>query len=124
MRWLFWKALFGLLAFDIGGLDRNFARLHNTVNRWPTAKRPVIPGMVDRICEAVDHACIWYPRSTLCLKRSVVTTCLLRSSGVPAQLVVGAQHLPFKAHAWVELADRPIHERTDVRSAYVICERC
>jgi Transglutaminase-like superfamily len=124
MRWLFWKALLGLLAFDLWGLDRNFARLHDTVNRWPTAKRPVSPGMVDRICEAVDHACIWYPRSTLCLKRSVVTTCLLRSSGVPAQLVVGAQHLPFKAHAWVELADRPIHERTDVRSAYVICERC
>jgi hypothetical protein len=124
MRLLFWKALFGLLAFDVLGLNLNFVRLHHAVNRWPTAERPVEPGIVDRICEAVNHACIWYPRRTLCLKRSVVTTCLLRSYGVRAQLVVGTQHLPFRAHAWVELGDLPINERTDVRSAYAICERC
>jgi hypothetical protein len=124
MRLLFWKALFGLLAFDLVGLHRDFARLHKTINRWPTAARPVNPGIVDRVCDAVDQACIWYPRRTLCLKRSVITTCLLRSNGIPAQMVVGAQYLPFRAHAWVELGDCVINERTDVRSAYAVCERC
>jgi Transglutaminase-like superfamily len=124
MRFLFWKAFLGLLVIDLSGFHRNFARLHRTVGAWPIAKRRLAPGIVDHVCEAVNHACIWYPRRTLCLKRSAITTCLLRSEGVRAEWVVGAQPLPFRAHAWVELEGRPINERSDVRSTYTVFERC
>lgn len=121
---LFWKALVGLLAFDLMGLGRNFARLHRTVRSWPVARTLAQRDVLDRVCDAVNHACAWYPKRALCLQRSVVTACLLRSNGVPAQMVLGAQKLPFKAHAWVEVNGNVINERRDVRSIYGVWERC
>lgn len=58
---------------------------------------------VERICSAVDMACAWYWKEALCLQRSAATSCLLKSHGIFAQMVIGAQELPFKAHAWVEV---------------------
>jgi hypothetical protein len=124
MRLLFWNALFGLLAFDMLMLGRNFARLHRVVGGWDVAHKIPRPDVADRVCDAVNHACAWYPKRALCLQRSVVTTCLLRSNGVPAQMVLGAQKLPFKAHAWVEVDGHAINERTDVQTIYGIWERC
>ena len=121
---LFWKAFFGLLAFDLFGLGRSFARLHRTVRNWRLSKRLVHPNATDRVCEAINYACAWYPKQALCLQRSVVTTCLLRSYGVPAQMVLGAQKLPFKAHAWVEVNGRAINERSNVQGNYGVWERC
>src|SRR5712664_4492673 len=103
MRFLFWKALIGLVAFDSLLLVRNFATLHRIVRNWKLSARKVSPGTTDRICDAVNRACSWYPKRALCLQRSAVTTCLLRNCGVPAEMVIGAQNLPFKAHAWVEV---------------------
>src|SRR5580704_7845541 len=76
-----------------------------------------------RACVAVNYACVWYPKQALCLQRSFVTTYLLRKHGVAAQMVVGAQKLPFKAHAWVEVGGRAVNERSDVQ-AYGVWERC
>jgi hypothetical protein len=124
MRFLFWKALFGLLAFDVLFLGRDFRRLHRIVRNWNVSGKNLSTGLTDRVCSAVNHACIWYPKRALCLQRSAVTTCLLRDGGVKAQMVVGAQKLPFKAHAWVEVAGRPVNERTDVQAIYGVWERC
>lgn len=121
---LFWKAFLGLLAFDLFGFGRNFARLHRTVHNWPVAKKIARPDVTDRVSEAVNYACAWYPRHALCLQRSVVTACLLRSYGVPAQMVLGAQKLPFKAHAWVEVNGRAVNERKNVQEIYGVWERC
>lgn len=124
MRLLFWKALLGLLAFDVLQLGRNFAKLHRLVRGWIVAGRKATPDVTDQVCDAVNYACAWYPKRALCLQRSVVTTCLLRSCGVPAQMVLGAQKLPFKAHAWVEVNGRAINERRDVQALYGVWERC
>jgi hypothetical protein len=124
MRFLFWKALFGLVAFDFLHLGRDFARLHRIVHRWKASDKKAPPQVTDRVCDAVNHACIWYPKRALCLQRSAVTTCLLRSCGVTAQMVIGAQKLPFKAHAWVEVGGQPVNERTDVQAVYGVWERC
>ncbi len=124
MPFLFHKAFVGLLAFDVLLLGRKFARLHRLVRGWQVARRETSPDVIDQVCDAVNHACVWYPKRALCLQRSVVTTCLLRSCGVPAQMVLGAQKLPFKAHAWVEVNGRVINERTDVQAAYGVWERC
>ena len=117
---LVWKALLGLFAFDFLGLGQNFARMHRYVSRWQTADRIAAEHMVDRVCMSVNHACVWYPKRVLCLQRSVVTTCLLRHYGVPAKMVIGAQCLPVKAHAWTEVEGHPINERNDVQKAYAV----
>jgi hypothetical protein len=124
MSLLFWKAFLGLLAFDLFGLGRNFALLHRAVRGWPLANKIAHSTVVERVCEAINYACACYPKQALCLQRSVVTTCLLRSCGVPAQMVLGAQKLPFKAHAWVEVNGRVVNERRDVRAIYGTWDRC
>lgn len=124
MRFLFWKALIGLMFFDLLGLGRKFARMHRYVQRWKVASRPGSSDVVDRVCNAINYACVCYPKSVLCLQRSAVTTCLLRHCGIPAQMVIGTQKLPFKAHAWTEVSGHAINERRDVQSIYGVWERC
>jgi hypothetical protein len=38
-------------------------------------------------------------------------------------MAIGAQNLPFKAHAWTEVNGRAINERRDVQRLYAIWER-
>jgi hypothetical protein len=123
-RFLFWKALISLLAFDLLRLGRDFTRMHRLVRDWKVASGPACPDAVEQVCEAVNYACICYPMRVLCLQRSVVTTCLLRDLGVRARIAMGAQKLPFKAHAWTEVDGRAVNERRDVQSVYGVWERC
>jgi Transglutaminase-like superfamily len=124
MRLPFLKALVGLLTYDLVMLCRNFSTLHRIVKNWRLGGNEPPPDAVGRVCKTIDRACIWYPKYVLCLQRSAVTACMLRSCGVQAQMVIGAQKLPFKAHAWVEVNGRPVNERADVQSVYGIWERC
>ncbi len=124
MRLSFCKALVGLLLFDLMLLGRNFTRMHRIVLNRKVNKKKRAAQVTREICDALDHACVWYPKRALCLQRSAVMTCLLRSAGVPAQMVIGAQKLPFKAHAWVEVDGRVVNEKTDVQSIYGVWERC
>ncbi len=120
---LFFQALFRLLAFDILNTFRPFNALHSKVKQWKVANKAGGQDSIDRVSCAVNYACAWYPKQTLCLQRSFVTVYLLRKQGVPAQMVLGAQKLPFKAHAWVEAYGRAVNERSSVQ-AYGVWERC
>jgi len=124
MQLLFWKALVGLLAFDVLGYGSNFAKLHDVVSRSKVAPRMPSSTLVDQVCRAVNYACVVYPKRVLCLQRSAVTTCILRSCGVQAQMVLGAQKMPFQAHAWTEVNGHAINERTNVQETYGVWERC
>ena len=124
MQFLFWKALMGLLAYDLLGFGHNFARMHKSVSTWKVKSRTALPDTADHVCNAVNYACVAYPKRVLCLQRSAVTTCLLRTCGVPAQMVLGAQKVPFKAHAWTEIGGRAINEPRDVQKIYGVWERC
>ena len=117
-------ALGGLLGFDVLRLGYNFAKVHRIVGGWTVARKLHFANGVDRVCQAINYACIWYPKRVQCLQRSVVTTCLLRSCGVPAKMVIGVQQLPFRAHAWTEVDGRAINERRDVQRIYQVLERC
>jgi hypothetical protein len=123
-RLLVWKALVGLSAFDLLGLGRDFAKMHRLVSRWKTSHRTTPDDVVNLICDAINYACVWYPKRVLCIQRSAVTACLLRTCGVPAQMVMGGQSTPFKAHAWAEVDGKAINERRDVRRIYQVWERC
>jgi len=121
---LFAQALAALLVYDVLSLMCSFEKMHRRVKGWKVIHRANESEVIDRVCKAVNYACVWYPKQALCLQRSFVTTYLLRKRGVPAQMVLGARQVPFKAHAWTEVEGHAINERTDVQSIYTIWERC
>lgn len=121
---LFFQALFMLFAYDILNALCRFQTLYSMVKGWKVIRRTAGDEALERVCTAVNYACIWYPKQALCLQRSFVTTYLLRKRGVPARMVLGAQKLPFKAHAWVEVEGRAINERSNVQETYAVWDRC
>ena len=76
------------------------------------------------LCDAVDTACVFYPKRVMCLQRSAVTAMLLRRHGFAAECVIGAQILPFKSHAWVELHGQVINDKSYIPELYRELERC
>jgi hypothetical protein len=121
---LFFQASFLLLAYDILSTLCSFQTIYSVVRRWQINGKTARPGIADKVCTAVNYASVWYPKQALCLQRSFVTTYLLRKHGVAAQMVLGAQKLPFKAHAWVEVDGRAINERSNVQATYAVWDKC
>ena len=114
---------FGMLVtFQIDLARGNFASLYQKVRVFPIHRSSKHDA--EQICAAVDLACIWYPKEVLCLQRSAATACLLRRCGVPAQMVVGASLMPFRAHAWVEVNGVIVNDKTYVPEMYAVLDRC
>jgi len=124
MSFLVIKAYLKLIHFDLYLARGSFAALYNEIRRYAVGKKAPPPEAVERICAAVDMACIWYWKEALCLQRSAATACLLRAYGVPAQLVIGAQQMPFKAHAWVEVDGRVVNDKPYTPEMYAVLDRC
>ena len=103
MTLLVLMAYLELIRFDVLLTQGNFQALYDAVRNRPVGAQSSARKSVERICAAVDLACIWYWKEARCLQRSATTTCLLKRHGVTARMVIGAQRLPFKAHAWVEV---------------------
>jgi hypothetical protein len=124
MRFLAFRAYLKLMYFDFYLARGDFAALHEKVRSFPIGKRTPCAGDIDKICAAMDMACIWYWKEALCLQRSAATTCLLKRHGIPAEMVIGAQQMPFKAHAWVEVDGRVVNDKSYVAEIYAILDRC
>jgi len=124
MSFLVFKAYWKLIYFELYLARGDFYALYEKVRKYPASKRTPHSKDVERICAAVDMACIWYWKEALCLQRSAATTCVLRQCGVPAQLVIGAQQMPVRAHAWVEVDGRVVNDKSYVREIYGVLDRC
>lgn len=124
MRSLVFQALIELITHDVFLWRHDFAALHTKVHLLPVSARQAQTGDIERICKAVAYACIWYVKPVLCLQRSSVLVALLRRHGIAAEMVIGAQRLPLKAHAWVEVDERVVNDKPEVRSDYLVMERC
>ncbi len=124
MSFLVLQAYLKLIHCDFYLARKDFSALHNKVRDCPVAKKAPSPGVVEQICAAVDMACIWYWKEALCLQRSAATACLLKRHGVPAQMVIGAQQMPFKAHAWVEVEGRVVNDKPYTAELYGVLDRC
>jgi hypothetical protein len=120
---LFFQAFYNLFRFDLYFWRGDFQALYNRVRSYPTAHRSHVQDTA-RICYAVDLACIWYWKEVLCLQRSAAAVCLLRNNGLPAQLIIGAQPMPFKAHAWAESGGRVVNDKPYMQEIYGVLERC
>jgi hypothetical protein len=124
MPLLMLQAYLELIHFDLYLARGNFAALYSKVRSYQVAKQSLTPDTVEKICYAVDMACIWYWKEALCLQRSAALTCLLKRYGVPAQMVIGAQHTPFKSHAWVEVEGCVVNDKPYVSEVYAVLDRC
>jgi hypothetical protein len=111
-------ALIGLAIFDLILSLFSLKSLCTCVAKWPVRRSPGAPDAVGRVCGAVDRATVWYPKKALCLQRSAVTTCLLRSHGIPARMILGVRPMPFMAHAWVEVDGSVVNDLPRVKSFY------
>jgi hypothetical protein len=114
-------AVFAYLDFAIR--LRGFRTLHRLVREQPVLRAPTADTSAD-ICRAVDLACVLYFKEVLCLQRSAATTILLRRHGWCAQMVIGAQMLPFRSHAWVEVEGVIVNDRPYLLDIYRVLERC
>jgi len=124
MKHLSRDAYFELIRFDFFLIRGKFEALYHTVRGFPVRPIKTESNATELICRAVDNACIWYFKQVLCLQRSAATTCLLRRHGIRGQLVLGAQQLPFRAHAWVEVDGRVVNDRPYTPEIYAVLDRC
>jgi Transglutaminase-like superfamily len=118
------NAYLKLVYFDFYLARSNFPALYDKVRSYPVAKKRQPREAVDQVCRAVDMASIWYWKEALCLQRSAATACLLRRNGVPAQMVIGVQQVPFKAHAWVEVDGTVVNDKPYTPEMYRVLDRC
>lgn len=116
-------ALVGLAIVDIF-IAFGFAAVYDLVKGWPVNTRIQSRDAVDKVMQEVTRAMTWYPKQAMCLQRSAVTACLLRASGISAEMVIGCQKLPFLAHAWVEVDHQVVNDRKSVQETHKVLDRC
>jgi len=124
MLFLALRAYTELIYFDLYLMRGEFARLLQKVRDCPVSRSVAYPDATEKICSAVDLACIWYWKEVLCLQRSAATACLLKRAGVPAQMMIGAQQMPLRAHAWVEVDACVVNDKPYIREIYDLLDRC
>ena len=118
------KAYSFLVLFDLYLKRDSFEALYREIRNFPVAQNKSESDAIETLCSAVDMACIWYPKEVLCLQRSAATTCLLRKSGIPARMIIGARQMPFKAHAWVEVNGNVVNDKPYTPEMYAVLDRC
>lgn len=124
MRFLVLQAYSRLIYFDLLLARGNFLSVYQRVRNYPLTKPSRTSNATERICRAVDEACIWYWKEVLCLQRSAATTCLLKQHGLAARMMIGAQPLPFRAHAWVEVDGAVVNDKPYMREIYAVLDQC
>ena len=120
---LYLTVLWQLLRFHHLVHRGDFPQLYEAVRRRPPSSKS-FRWSVANICRTVDIVSMLYPAHVSCLHRSAATAWILRKYGHAARLVIGVQNLPFKAHAWVEVEDTIVNDKSYVRELYAVIDRC
>jgi hypothetical protein len=114
--------LLGLACCDLILFVGSVKWLCRVVQKWPLKQSSPKeePAVVKQIRDAVEQACVWYPKRAWCLQRSAVTACLLKRHGIAAHLIIGARPTPFLAHAWVEVGGSVVNDASRVKDFYQV----
>jgi len=123
MSFLVLRTYLKLIYFDFYLARGNFKALHDKVRNYRVNKTAAHDA-VQKVDAAVGIACIWYWKEVLCLQRSAATACLLKGYGIPAQMMIGAQQMPFRAHAWVEVDGHVVNDKPYMREMYAVLDEC
>jgi Transglutaminase-like superfamily len=125
MMYLVLKSYLLLVYTDFVLRTRGFKCLYNAVRECRVAEGPDRGhSSYKRLCHAMDLACVFYPKTVLCLQRSVAAVFLLRSYGWPAEFVTGCAIGTFENHAWVELSGQVVNDKPYVHEMYEVLDRC
>jgi hypothetical protein len=122
MTFLLLRAYALLLSFERNMSRHNFQAIYRRVERRKI-QSPRSASPLEDACHALNVACVLYFKEVQCLQRSAALVCLLRDLGIPATLVIGAQQLPFRAHAWVEVNRRVINDSVSAVELYGVLDR-
>jgi hypothetical protein len=90
------------------------------IHYWVASRRTAYASLT----YAMELACVFYFKHVLCLQRSAATTMMFRRYGWPAQIVTGAQIVPYEFHAWVEVDDIVVNDKPYMKEIYQVLERC
>jgi hypothetical protein len=118
------RAYILLIRIDLYLSRGDFAAMYERVRRVRLSKPAESREATEAICRAIDIASVWYWKQVPCLQRSAAATCLLRRHGIAAQLVIGAQCMPFRAHAWVEVEGKIVNDKPYISELYAVLDRC
>jgi len=114
-----------LVKVDLLMRFRSLESIHSFVRKLTSSsRRPTSTRSAEAICHAIDVASAFYVKPVLCLQRSVAGVILLRHYGWEAQLCIGAQVIPFKSHAWIELDGVVVNDKPYMREIYHVLECC
>lgn len=124
-RWPVLESWLWLLYFEFIMKFRSSATLRRIVRtqRVRPIRSPDLASS-DELCHAMDLACVFYFKRVLCLQRAAATTTLLRRFGWEAEMVTGAQIVPYEFHAWVEIAGEVVNDKPYMHEIYQVLERC
>jgi hypothetical protein len=124
MKRLIFESLLLLVQVDhiIGRME--FEDLRRTVSDEPVQREASKLWPYESLCLAMDYACVFHLKRVLCLQRSAATVLLLRRHGWGAEMVIGAQMLPFKSHAWCEINGAVVNDKPYVSNLYQVLDRC
>lgn len=111
-------AVIGLFLFDVILRVFSLKVLCWCVKTCPIIRRSPDAATPAKICSAVEHATVWYPKQAVCFQRSAVTACLLRCYGITARMMIGLRPLPLQAHSWVEISDAVLNDWRPVSHFY------
>jgi hypothetical protein len=124
LMWLALRAYLELLLVDIRLARGGFPLVYDKVRTSPVRCNRHRARLAEDICHAVDLACVFYFKDVRCLQRSAAATTLLRDSSFPAEMVIGVEPCPFRAHAWVELAGHIVNDKPYTSEKYTVMDRC
>jgi len=111
----------GEVVRKLGG----FRSIHRSVEEWTLSlKNPPGEEALANACSAVNRACTWHPKRSLCLQRASVLVCLLRSLGFPAEMVIGVHKMPFYGHAWAEVGGEVVNDHANAQKFFHVLSRC
>lgn len=122
MTFLVLRAYVLLCCFERNMSRNDFRSLYRRVqHRRLRSSRS--SALCEDACRALNIACALYFKEVQCLQRSAALVCLLRDLGIPATLVIGAQRLPFRAHAWAEVNGHVINDSVSAVELYAVLDR-
>lgn len=125
MMYLILKSYLLLVRVDVTLRRHGFKRLYDAIREQSTggvAEGERIP--YEHLCHAMDLACVFYPKTVLCLQRSAAAVFLLRRYGWPVKFVTGCAIETFENHAWVELAGQVVNDKPYMHEMYQVLDCC
>lgn len=111
-------------ALGVAGVKGLYFLLRHFSNPSDSDAGEDIRARAESVVACLDSVIYYSPAKPTCLLRSAALVMLLRSASVPCALVIGVKHMPFGAHAWVEITGTgTIISPEDERSRYQVIER-